>query len=129
MRLLELPGLSVKVLAAGGVLLEEYEDVDAAMGTYAQATRYVEASAGANFVIQVHFTDDFIYPEDDIVCRILLDGHKVDGVVYEKTSLRRIHLIDGKRSYAGAGRWTLQKFAFAELQTSMRDTRAFFKLA
>lgn len=114
MRFPDVPGLTAKIYV-NGVSLEEYDDDGEERATHSIATKYVEATSGANFAIKICFYNNFPYIGDNILCRVRVDGTAVIAPIYQPKNCAA-YLIKGRyRNTANVS--TLQRFAFADLQT------------
>jgi len=114
MRFLEVPGLIAKIYV-NGTSLEEYDDDDEERATHSTATKYVEATSGANFAIKICFYDNFPYIGDNVLCRVRVDGTAVIAQLYQPKNCQA-YLIKGRyRNTSNVS--TLRRFAFADLHT------------
>lgn len=115
----DIPGVFAHI-DVDGFRLEEFEDDQEEENQDTLGpTRYVEAVAGSNFTVGVTFNADFLYPNEDINCRVWLDGKDVTGRLSRK-SRTILHTLecDGVMESNQNGTF-LRKFQFSYLKTSM----------
>lgn len=120
MRLPALTGLEV-TLVVDEENMQEYDDEDA---EDAERTRFVEATSGANFAVEVRIGQRFVHQHKDLEVRVYLDGVYADGMVLGARTMTP-YIIGGRafvRQVTGKyetrnGQGCLRKFAFADLTT------------
>ena len=113
------PGLSV-TLRVHGDDLKEIEDDEAEGSGQRSVMRYVEALPGTNFSVELRVEDYFHYKSNDLRMDVLVDGVAIRSMVFGPKH-RGVPIRDSCKGILNRidGEWQLQKFAFAELQTSM----------
>lgn len=113
-----LPGLKLSLSVDGSNLHEhqtEIQDSDIAL----TATTYVEAVAGAAFVINIALEPGFKYRRDQLKLVVYLDGSRIRHKFVNLGRGSKIVKIEKINETVG-GQRTIRRFLFAEHQTSMR---------
>ena len=128
------PGVDVR-LRVGGIDLVEYDIDDLDEDEVSSVTKYVEAAAGANFTVNFSATPNSAkYRDDVVVMDVRLDGRSICSRIYTiDTAAARIvgkyvHNLDGIETNTATG-MMLEKFTFAELQTSRSASECWMALA
>ncbi|KAH9825805.1 hypothetical protein Tdes44962_MAKER04016 [Teratosphaeria destructans] len=104
-------------LKTDGVELAEFDDEDGEFPRIDRQTKFVEATSGANFTVELHCPHQ-LCPNDYVSCCVKLDGQYVTSSICEHRRNHRPITIEGRRAFGSDGRPTLQRFAFAELHTN-----------
>ena len=113
------PGLVAK-LRINDNDLHEYDDEDADAGNHNTDTKYVEAVSGANFTVELWVKPHFRYKTHALQCSLLLDDVFIRSSIYDAEK----YPDEVRSSVRGVyrclhGEHVIEKFAFAELETSM----------
>ena len=109
-----LPGLAVEIVV-NGASLPEYDDNSDTPASPTMVTKYVEATSGANFTIEVLLMEEFPFPKGHLEAEISLDGRVFMCELIREDQFFNDHLMDGRHSQVGQYPKT-QKFFFAELE-------------
>ncbi|KAI4681913.1 uncharacterized protein J4E84_007510 [Alternaria hordeiaustralica] len=102
-------------IVVNGAPLPEYDDDSDTPASPTTVTKYVEATSGANFAIQVSVTEDFPFPKGDMLAAISLDGQVIERGISPESRFFHTRLYHGRSSQIG-GHPKIQKFCFAELE-------------
>ncbi|KAI4932744.1 hypothetical protein J4E85_003144 [Alternaria conjuncta] len=109
-----LPGLAVEIVV-NGASLPEYDDNSDTPASPTMITKYVEATSGANFTIEVLLMEEFPFPKGHLEAEISLDGRVFMCELIREDQFFNDHLMDGRHSQVGQYPKT-QKFFFAKLE-------------
>lgn len=121
------PDVHVRLRVDGEDLAEyDIDDLDDDVNT---VTKYVEATAGANFVVYFSATPQCAKDPCDVVrMTVYLDGKRITGMIYTINGPSALgmglydHALEGVESNTATGK-VLERFAFAQLLTSMYSRR------
>ena len=98
---------------------EETETEEQHSDDHETSVRYVEAISGANFSIELRTNPAFEYVDYDLRMQVFLDGVSACSIIKDaqpETGRIKESCTGVKRCIDGT--WHLEKFVFAELQTS-----------
>ncbi|KAI4700112.1 hypothetical protein J4E81_004148 [Alternaria sp. BMP 2799] len=109
-----LPGLAVEIVV-NGASLPEYDDNSDTPASPTMVTKYVEATSGANFTIEVLLMEEFPFPKGHLEAEISLDGRVFMCELIREDQFFNDHLMEGRHSQVGQYAKT-QKFFFTELE-------------
>lgn len=105
------------VIHADGAPLQEHEDEDEVVANDGEVTRYIEATTGQTFSININVGAGTQFVGDSFAFHVCVDGHMVDSTITRRTG--EVHTgstVTSQGRYLAAG--TVQKYRFADLDKS-----------
>jgi hypothetical protein len=109
-----LPGLAVEIIVNDAPLPEYDDDTDAG-DSPTMVTKYVEATSGANFAVEVAFTEEFPFPKGDMRAGTSVDGRLLSSRIIREDYFFEKFLVEGRKCEIGQHS-KIQKFCFSELE-------------
>ena len=109
---------TIKVaIHADGAPLQEHEDEDEVAANDSEVTRYIEATTGQTFSININVGAGTEFVGDSFAFHVCVDGHMVDNTITRRTGETHTgSQVTSQGRYLAAGR--VQKYRFADLDKS-----------
>lgn len=121
----KLNDLAVSIIVDGNAL-PEYDDENEKAQDSTKIAKYVEATSGARFLVQIMVSKSFRLTSDATLFKIYLDGKFVEKFVMTRGKFKQEVKEDGEWMRESKGRrvedkdgnWSLERFYFVNFQCS-----------